>query len=137
MIDHINPTHYGHPSGLQCSDVIDYLPYWHSNMIRYVWRYDSKSSPLVDLGKALKSIDKIRRLGIGRFDTSIFFKQKASNQKKLLLNCDDDVWRGQCLWTLISFCESGIEQYLVRSEEMINQKITELNNHNDSIRAYN
>lgn len=48
-----HPDHYtSHPSGVECIDVVEHLPFNLGNAIKYLWRADSKGSPLEDLRKA-------------------------------------------------------------------------------------
>lgn len=54
MGDNINhPTHYeqSHP-GMECIDLTDRLSFSLGNMVKYVWRYQSKGKPVEDLEKA-------------------------------------------------------------------------------------
>lgn len=54
MTDNINhPTHYtGRNIGYECIDITQYQPFCTGNVIKYLWRYDSKGTPLEDLRKA-------------------------------------------------------------------------------------
>ena len=50
----VNPKHYDdHPSGVECIDVIRYLPYSAGNAIKYLWRAGQKDNTVQDLNKAL------------------------------------------------------------------------------------
>ena len=48
-VDH--PVHYRGAKGIECIDVIEDMPFWKANVIKYVWREDSKGG-LEDLKKA-------------------------------------------------------------------------------------
>lgn len=48
-VDH--PAHYQHASGVECIDVIEDMPFWKGNVIKYVWREGGKGG-LEDLRKA-------------------------------------------------------------------------------------
>ena len=52
--DPINPAHYrSHPSGVECIEVIEALPYNVGAAIKYLWRAGLKTAdPLEDLEKA-------------------------------------------------------------------------------------
>ena len=51
-IDH--PPHYtGHPSGVECIEITERLPFCLGNAIKYLWRCDAKGAPVEDLKKAL------------------------------------------------------------------------------------
>lgn len=54
MTDNINhPTHYtGRNIGYECIDIAQYQPFCAGNVIKYLWRYNSKGTPLEDLRKA-------------------------------------------------------------------------------------
>ena len=49
-----HPTHYNaHPSGIECIDVVEHLPFNPGNAIKYCWRAGHKGNLLEDLKKAL------------------------------------------------------------------------------------
>lgn len=50
-----HPSHYtSHPSGVECIDIIEHLPFNIGATIKYLWRCDEKhESPFDDLNKAL------------------------------------------------------------------------------------
>ena len=54
MTDNINhPTHYtGRNIGHECIGITQYQTFCTGNVIKYLWRYDSKGTPLEDLQKA-------------------------------------------------------------------------------------
>jgi len=54
MPDLINhPPHYtGHPSGVECIDIVEHYNFNVGNAIKYLWRHDSKGAPIDDLRKA-------------------------------------------------------------------------------------
>lgn len=47
-----NPSHYKHPSGVECKEIIYDLSGWIANSVKYVWRYPHKGKPVEDLRKA-------------------------------------------------------------------------------------
>jgi hypothetical protein len=48
-----HPAHYnGHPSGVECIQIIEHMNFCLGNVVKYVWRADQKGAPLVDLKKA-------------------------------------------------------------------------------------
>lgn len=50
--------HYkGHPSGIECIDVVINLPFCKGNVIKYVWRCNDKGTREADLRKALEYCD--------------------------------------------------------------------------------
>lgn len=61
-VDH--PPHYnGHPSGVECIDVVEHMNFNLGNAVKYVWRAGSKGDLLEDLKKARWYIDReIERL---------------------------------------------------------------------------
>ena len=62
-----NPAHYTrHPSGVECIDVVEHLPFCLGNAIKYLWRADHKGAPIEDLRKARWYIDReiARRQGL-------------------------------------------------------------------------
>lgn len=54
MTDNINhPTHYtGRNIGYECIDITQYQTFLVGNVIKYLWRYNDKGTPLEDLRKA-------------------------------------------------------------------------------------
>jgi hypothetical protein len=53
MADNVNhPKHYNsHPSGVECIDVVEHMPFNVGNAIKYLWRADHKNG-IEDLQKA-------------------------------------------------------------------------------------
>lgn len=54
MTDNINhPPHYtGRNIGYECIDIAQCQPFCTGNVIKYLWRHDSKGTPIEDLKKA-------------------------------------------------------------------------------------
>jgi hypothetical protein len=56
-VDH--PPHYnGHPSGVECIDVVEHMSFNLGNAVKYVWRADLKGDALEDLRKARWYLDR-------------------------------------------------------------------------------
>jgi hypothetical protein len=54
-----SPAHYlEHPSGVECIDVVEHLSFCLGNVVKYVWRADSKFDALEDLKKAQWYLDR-------------------------------------------------------------------------------
>lgn len=48
-----HPTHYtGRNIGYECIDIVQYQTFCTGNVIKYLWRYHDKGTPLEDLRKA-------------------------------------------------------------------------------------
>lgn len=65
--DPINaPTHYtSHPSGVECIEIVEWMPFNLGNAWKYLHRQDLKGSPVQDMQKAQWYIRReIRRRGI-------------------------------------------------------------------------
>lgn len=62
-VDH--PKHYNEsPSGVECIDVVEHMPFNVGNAIKYLWRMSHKGTLIEDLKKARWYIDReIKRLG--------------------------------------------------------------------------
>lgn len=60
MTDNINnPKHYNsHPSGIECIQVVEHMPYCLGNAIKYIWRAGLKGNPEEDLKKAIWYIQR-------------------------------------------------------------------------------
>lgn len=49
-----HPKHYNsNPSGMECIDLVEMLPFCEGNAIKYLWRADHKGARVEDLKKAL------------------------------------------------------------------------------------
>jgi hypothetical protein len=56
-VDH--PPHYtGHPSGIECIDVVEHMGFCLGNAIKYIWRADLKGDAIEDLRKARWYIER-------------------------------------------------------------------------------
>jgi len=56
-VDH--PKHYNsHPSGVECIDVVEHMPFNVGNAIKYLWRADHKGASIEDLKKAAWYINR-------------------------------------------------------------------------------
>ncbi len=53
-LDRVNhPPHYtSHPSGVECIDIVEHLPFNVGNAIKYLWRAGLKDGAAEDLDKA-------------------------------------------------------------------------------------
>jgi len=62
MINH--PPHYkSHPSGIECIQIVEYMPFNLGNAVKYIWRSDEKGNTIQDLKKAIWYIKReIERL---------------------------------------------------------------------------
>jgi hypothetical protein len=48
-----NPKHYrSHPSGIECIQITEHMPFCEGNAIKYIWRAGLKDDKLQDLEKA-------------------------------------------------------------------------------------
>lgn len=58
-----HPAHYnGHPSGIECIEVVRHMNFNLGNVIKYLWRADLKGRNLEDLKKAAWYLnDEIQR----------------------------------------------------------------------------
>lgn len=65
-VDH--PAHYGaDKSGVECIDIVEHMSFNLGNSVKYLWRYENKAEPLVDLRKAEWYIKReIERIGSSR-----------------------------------------------------------------------
>lgn len=56
-VDH--PDHYnGHPSGVECIDVVEHMGFNLGNAVKYIWRCDLKEKSVEDLEKAKWYIER-------------------------------------------------------------------------------
>lgn len=55
-----HPPHYNaHPSGVECIQIVEHMPFNLGNAIKYLWRADHKhQTPIEDLKKARWYIDR-------------------------------------------------------------------------------
>lgn len=60
-----HPSHYGHPSGVECIEVVEHFNFNLGNAIKYIWRAGSKPGvdTTTDLRKAIWYIEReIKRI---------------------------------------------------------------------------
>ena len=54
-----HPSHYiGHPSGVECIEIVEHMNFCRGNAIKYIWRAGEKGSEIQDLEKARWYIDR-------------------------------------------------------------------------------
>jgi hypothetical protein len=54
-----HPSHYTqHPSGVECIDIVEHMPYNIGAAIKYLWRAGKKAQHIEDLKKARWYIDR-------------------------------------------------------------------------------
>ena len=76
QIDH--PNHYNnHPSGVECIEIVEHMPYNIGNAVAYLWRYQDKhEDPTLDLKKAMwhiqREIEKIENARLRQTNATIF-----------------------------------------------------------------
>ena len=60
MPDNVNhPKHYtGHPSGIECIQITEYMSFCLGNAVKYIWRADLKNDAIEDLEKAKWYIER-------------------------------------------------------------------------------
>lgn len=60
MTDNVNhPAHYtGHPSGIECIQIVEHYGFCIGNAIKYLWRAGLKGDAIEDLKKARWYLDR-------------------------------------------------------------------------------
>lgn len=60
MSDQVNhPRHYNsHPSGIECIEVVEHMPFNIGNAVKYLWRCGLKGDEIEDLKKARWYIER-------------------------------------------------------------------------------
>jgi len=54
-----HPKHYNaNPSGVECIDVVEHMPFNIGNAVKYLWRADEKGRDIEDLRKAAWYIER-------------------------------------------------------------------------------
>lgn len=54
-----HPQHYlGHPSGIECIEIVEHLNFCVGNAIKYLWRAGLKGDAIEDLEKARWYVDR-------------------------------------------------------------------------------
>lgn len=54
-----HPPHYNrHPSGVECIDIVEHMPFNIGNAVKYLWRCGLKNDEVEDLEKARWYIDR-------------------------------------------------------------------------------
>lgn len=55
-----HPKHYNsHPSGIECLDIVERMPFCLGNAVKYLWRADLKGKRSEDVQKALFYLDRV------------------------------------------------------------------------------
>lgn len=71
MSESVNhPAHYNsHPSGVECIELVQWLPFNLGNAVKYLWRKDDKGKPQEDIEKAIWYIkqEQVRAIEAGGF----------------------------------------------------------------------
>lgn len=59
------PVHYtSHPSGVECIDVVEHMPFNLGNAVKYIWRAALKGAQEQDLKKAIWYLEReLKRVG--------------------------------------------------------------------------
>lgn len=59
-----HPSHYtGHPSGIECLEIVKHMNFCRGGAIKYIWRAGEKGDPIEDLEKARFLLaEEIKRL---------------------------------------------------------------------------
>ena len=88
MTDNVNqPKHYcSHPSGIECIQIAELLPFNLGNAIKYLWRSDLKWDKQEDTKKAIFYLR--RQVGTGKLPT---YTAQELSQIKASLDCIKDV----------------------------------------------
>mgnify|MGYP000520629101 CR=1 FL=1 len=86
IIDNVNqPKHYcSHPSGIECIQIAEFLPFNLGNALKYLWRSDLKWDKQEDTRKAIFYLHRQTALG----KAPLYTYQEVKYIKKLL----DDIW---------------------------------------------
>lgn len=60
MSDEVNhPKHYTeHPSGVECIEIVEHMPFNLGNAVKYIWRAGLKGDAIEDLEKAAWYINR-------------------------------------------------------------------------------
>jgi hypothetical protein len=78
MVNH--PPHYkSHPSGIECIQIVEHMPFNLGSAVKYIWRNEEKGNQIQDLKKAKWYIQReIERLEKNEeFRAPTMFKDKA------------------------------------------------------------
>ncbi len=125
-MDNVNhPTHYlGHPSGIECIELVEHLDFCTGNALKYVYRgwENSKGSGVEDLQKAIWYMR--RRVEYWKTATEKQrdrdrLPEKASDVLKRILDADHDFARSS-VFTLLTY---GIEHSFAVAEKLIEKRI--------------
>jgi hypothetical protein len=62
-----HPKHYtSHPSGIECIQVTEHMPFCIGNAVKYLWRAGQKGSTVEDLEKAVwyinREIERVKKV---------------------------------------------------------------------------
>lgn len=81
-----HPPHYNkHPSGVECIDIIEWLPFNLGNAVKYVWRAGEKGNEIQDLEKARWYLEREIDGGVRRFcDAGLAVYEKSVIRHRVL-----------------------------------------------------
>lgn len=51
-----NPSHYDHPTGVKCYEIVEHFPYHIATAMAYLWR-ENKKNGIEDIKKAIKHLE--------------------------------------------------------------------------------
>lgn len=111
--------HYNvHPSGIECIEIMVYLPTALATALKYMWRYEDKESPEKDLQKALYYIEKCEQMNprylklAFRLSRNMFAKDNHELMKKLdvVIDHEENKHRKKFLLAIASMMSDALTE---------------------------
>ena len=132
-MDNINsPKHYtSHPSGIECIEIVEHLPFCLGAAVKYIWRAGLKGDEIEDLNKAVwylrREIQRIAKIdSLKRF----YDKEQFStiHQYNLITK-----YMNYCKGRALEYIWSAIKSSYISAIMELNNAINELNNEIDRL----
>lgn len=132
-----NPSHYTHPTGIECKEITYDLPTWLGSAIKYIWRADYKGKPIEDRQKALECLSDMTPGRTQEAYTVVMRKVPFSYSEKAQKiakhegkNLREDLNHQRSLYWVIaavlSTSQASLTKYLETAKRALQQEIQRL-----------
>lgn len=111
MVNH--PKHYNsHPSGVECIDIIEWLPFNPGNAVKYLWRKDDKINHDEDVRKALWYTERevLRRNEVYPINCMTILPTKVCEDFDRWLRHEPEGWRKEAIHCLVTGYDASLEE---------------------------
>lgn len=135
MVNH--PRHYnGHPSGVECIEIMEHMTCNLGNAFKYGWRYQDKGDPVENLEKMLWYVDRSSTHDSKHLftdDYGVFFRMEVMTPRRRAVFQRPSIWSECVRHSLSALCDMhsgvGIQERLrldAKIRRCITQEIADL-----------